>query len=113
MTMTNRTQDAGAAARGQTFSYLPEALTLVRDKSHPLYDERVDLPPDEAAVLSIMRHGVIKPITVRKNGYMNGGTAVIEVMDGRSTVIAAAEANRRLLKAGRDPILVPAIIRRA
>lgn len=35
---------------------------------HPLYDERVKDPVDEATVQSVMALGVLQPITVRKSG---------------------------------------------
>lgn len=73
---------------------------------HPLFDERVALPLDEALVRNIMVFGVIEPIVVRKNGTF------VEVVDGRQRVRAAREANARLREQGSEPLNVPAIVRR-
>jgi ParB family transcriptional regulator, chromosome partitioning protein len=106
----NRTQEFGAVSRGQTFSYRPEDLTIVTDPTHPLYDPSVNDPVPESLIKNVMMLGVVEPIVVRKNG-MNDGKPVIEVMDGRTRVRAAKEANRRLLEVGAPPICVPAIYR--
>lgn len=84
----------------------PEALTLVTDKNHPLYDERVHLPVDENLVRNIMVHGVLQSIVVRKDGKN------LEVVMGRQRVKAAREANRRLAKDGRPTLKVPIVVRR-
>ena len=84
----------------------PADLTLIRDRNHPLYDERVELPFDEAVVLDMLRAGCRVPIKARKNGEL------LEVVDGRRRTINALEANRRLAEAGRDPIRVPVQLER-
>ena len=93
------------AKRGTIFMLEPERLTLVTDKGHPLYDPRVEDPPDENMVANIAMHGVLEPVIVRKNGD------AIEVVAGRGRTKAAAEANRRLKAEGKPPMLVPAIMR--
>lgn len=113
MSSSSRTEEFGAVSRGQTFTYEPEKLVLITDKSHPLYDERVNLPVPEALVLSIMAYGVIKPIVCRKNGTHTDGSAIIEVVDGRQRTRATVEANRRLVAAGQRPLLISAVMRRA
>lgn len=109
----NRTEEFGAVSRGQTFYYDPEKLKLVTNPSHPLFDERVYLPLDEGMILSIMAYGVGEPIVCRKNGEDKDGVAVIEVVDGRQRVRCSIEANARLVAAGKEPIRIPAVIRRS
>ena len=75
-------------------------------EEHALYDERVNLPLDEALVRNIMVFGVLEPILVRKNGTF------VEVVDGRQRVRAAREANVRLREQGCEPVHVPAMVRR-
>ncbi len=87
------------------FSVRPEDLVLVTDKKHPLYDERVHLPVDEAMVASIMYQGVAKAVIVRRNGPH------LEVVDGRQRVKNAIEANKRLVEQGRPPVKVIVIPR--
>ncbi|MFA4971484.1 MAG: ParB/RepB/Spo0J family partition protein [bacterium] len=110
----SRAEEFGAVARLNGYNYEPEALTIVTDKSHPLYDERVHLPLDESLVLSIMADGVLDPVMVRKNGEDKHGNPIVEVIDGRQRVRCCIEANRRLKEAGSDKHwLVPATSRRA
>jgi ParB family chromosome partitioning protein len=45
----------GAEGRGDVLNFKPEMLSVITDPKHPLYDERIELPVDEAMVLSIMR----------------------------------------------------------
>lgn len=91
--------------RGNIFMLEPERLTLITDKNHPLYDSRVELPPDENMVLNIALHGVLEPILIRKNG------TAIEVVAGRSRTKATLEANRRLKAEGKPTLLIPALIK--
>lgn len=108
--MGSNSKNAYAAdGRTEALLYLPEQLKLVTDKGHPLYDPRVNLPVSQELVHSILEHGVLENVLVRKNGEENG-IAVIEVVDGRQRVRAAIEANKALLKAGKKPIRVPAFI---
>ena len=92
----------GAETRTNLLAFNPENLTIIEDKAHPLYDERVKLPLDEYLVSSIMANGVLAPVLVNRDG------GALVVVDGRQRVRAAAEAARRL---GR-PVLVPAIFKR-
>lgn len=70
---------------------------------HFLYDERVEMPLNEAFVLNVMSIGVKKPVLVTKIGEQ------AYVVDGRQRVRAAREASRRLVKQGEPPIRVPCI----
>lgn len=74
-------------------------------EEHPLYDQRVLLPVDQNLVLNIMVHGVIQPITVKKDGD------IPQVVVGRQRVRAAREANKRLTKEGKVPLRVACILR--
>jgi ParB family chromosome partitioning protein len=94
------------AMRSDAFTLEPERITLVTDPDHPLYDPRVLDDPDESMVRNIMVYGVIEPVVIRNNGE------TVEVIDGRGRVKAALEANRRLTAEGKQPIRVPAILRR-
>jgi ParB family chromosome partitioning protein len=95
---------AFAGPRGQFFLLKPEELTLITDTKHFLYDPRVDLPIDEGMVQSIMAFGVKEPILVCKDGP---NTLVV---DGLQRVKNATVANRRLVAAHKEPILIKAII---
>jgi ParB family chromosome partitioning protein len=97
---------AFSGKRGDIFYLKPDELHLVTDKASPLYDPRVDLPVDEKLVLNIMVHGVISPLVVTKQE----GAAV--VVDGRQRAKAAAEASRRLVAEGKEPILVACVQRK-
>ena len=96
-----------AQGRQDLFRMNPEALVIVIDKAHPLYDERANLDLSEHFVSSIMEHGILEPVLIRKNGPL------FEVMDGRQRVRGAIEANKRFSGAGSDKVvLVPVIMRR-
>jgi ParB family transcriptional regulator, chromosome partitioning protein len=105
-------------AKGKRDAYMfdPEDLVLVTDEKSPLYDERIDLPVEEALVLNIMfvpaggtiPQGVLEPI----NAMRNTETGKVEVIDGRQRVKAAREANKRLKKQGLEPIWVPAMLKK-
>jgi ParB family chromosome partitioning protein len=94
------------AQRSDVFVLEPDKLTLVTDPASPLYDPRVHDDPDESLVRNIMVYGVIEPVIIRKNGD------AVEVVAGRGRVKAALEANRRLEAEGKQPIRVPAIVKR-
>ena len=75
---------------------------------HELYDERVNLPLDEAMLANIMALGVKEPILVRKTP--GKGEKTYQVVDGRRRLIHAREAHKRLLKQGEPGVKVPVII---
>lgn len=86
----------------------PESLIIVGldttdGKDHPLYDERINMPLDEAMVLNIMQLGVLETVIVRKDGD------AVQVVDGRQRVRHAREANVRLAKLGSPLISVPCL----
>ena len=94
------------APRLNAFNLEPEALTLIDDPTHPLYDSRVHQPVDEALMFNIMVNGVLEPIIVRKNGE------AIEVVDGRSRTKAVLAANEILKAEGKQTLRIPVIVRR-
>ncbi|HCI5979343.1 TPA: hypothetical protein NPN83_003625 [Klebsiella variicola subsp. variicola] len=98
----------GASGKTNVLTFEPENLHLVTDKTHPLYDERIHLPINEAMVLNIMDQGVLEPIIVWKDPE----TGLSCVVDGRQRVRHTLEANKRLLKEGKEPLLVPAVAKR-
>lgn len=98
----------GASGKTNVLTFEPENLHLVTDKTHPLYDERIHLPISEAMVLNIMDQGVLEPIIVWKDPE----TGLSCVVDGRQRVRHTLEANKRLLKEGKEPLLVSAVAKR-
>lgn len=84
----------------------PAALKVVEDENDPRFDPRSKRPIDEAMVRSIMAKGVIQPLTV----YADGDDAYVEI--GHQRRINAIEANKRLMKASKEPVLVPCLLRK-
>ena len=104
----NSTEAYGASGKTNVLNFEPERLHLVTDTAHPLYDERIHLPLDEAMVLNIMDQGVLEPIIVWKDPE----TGLSCVVAGRRRVRHTLEANKRLVKEGKKPKLVPAVVKR-
>lgn len=98
----------GASGKTNALKFDPENLHLVTDKTHPLYDERVHLPIDEGMVLNIKELGVLEPIIVWKDPE----TGLTCVVVGRQRVKHTIEANKLLLKEGKDPLFVPGVVKR-
>lgn len=102
-------QDGEVAGRSDVHHLDPRWITIVRDKSHVLYDARVDLPLDESLIESIQRQGVLKPVILRMNGPLK------ELVAGRRRVMHALEVLRRQLAAGVEKealIRVPCLLKR-
>jgi ParB family chromosome partitioning protein len=93
-------------SRTNAYTFLPEELVLINNPDHPLYDERIKLPIDDGLVRNIMMNGVIEPIVITK---LQGQPVVV---DGRQRVRCAAEANKRLLAEGKEPVRVTAVVRK-
>lgn len=103
-------ESKGAKTRGNTLNYDPKALTIVSDKTDPLYDPRVTYDVPEWLVESIIEHGGVQvPIIVTRDGTNPDGSPIVKVVDGRQRVRACIEANRRLKKAGKEPFDVPTV----
>jgi len=102
------------AKRGSTFRFTPENLFLVTDRTHPLYDKRVEWPLEEWLVKSIMLRGVIEPVLIGKYpDFVDAdGVPVPVVIDGRRRVLHAREAETRLLAEGGTGIIVECVLRK-
>ncbi len=98
----------GAAGKSNLLMFDPDTLVLVVDPNHPLYDERVHLPINEAMVLNIMHQGVIEPIVVTKDPE----SGEVQVVVGRQRVKNAREAKARQIAKGCEPVQVPGYVRR-
>jgi ParB family chromosome partitioning protein len=101
----------GSAGRGDRYYFAPEDLIIIgldtKDgEEHPLWDERIKLPVDDAKVASIKLFGVIEDVVVRRNG------SDCDVVDGRQRVRAARQANLELKREGKDPVRVPVTVRK-
>lgn len=101
-----RTEEYGAESRGQKFMYDPAKLILIVDPKHPLYQVTATKRPPQWQIDSIMTHGVVVPIKVRR-GAMKRGVQTMEVIYGRRRVLSARIANEILVKRGDEPYLVP------
>jgi len=101
-----KSKNALTGLKRTMFGMNPEDITIIGIDTehgkgdHPLWDKRVELPVDEGLVRSIMEHGVLQTVTVRKND------GVAELVIGRQRVRAAREANRRLADSGKKPIVI-------
>lgn len=95
-----------SASRGTITLLDPEALTVVTDKKHVLYDPRVDLPLEEAMLQSLDEQGVLQPIRVRENGEKDG-RPLLEVIFGRRRTRHLCEVNRRRAERGLPPHKMP------
>lgn len=108
--MAKNSKDAyGAVGTTSLLSFDPDTLVIVTDPKHPLFDERAKLEPDEAMILNVAAHGVLQPITVRKNPE----TGETEVVVGRQRVKATREANARRKARGETLLYVPARVTKA
>lgn len=104
----NSIESYGARGKTNLLFFDPDDLYLVTDKSHHLYDPRVENEPREALVASIAYKGVVEPIIVWKDPE----TGKACVVDGRQRVKAARLANLLLKKRGEPLKLVKAIVER-
>jgi ParB family transcriptional regulator, chromosome partitioning protein len=102
---------AGTQAEGakhtDCFSCPPESLVVETNKTSIFYDEGVEQPVPEALIRSVMKHGVIKPVVVVRDGPR------FVVDDGRKRQRAAVEANLRLVAAGKPPHPISYILKRS
>lgn len=104
---SDQLQRYNAKGRQDLFLFDPDDIVLVTEKTHPLYDERVNLPVKEWLVKNIMKLGVREPIEVRQNGTDPAtGRFIVECVYGRQRVKAAREANRRLRELGNEAELI-------
>ena len=78
----------------------------ISDELAYLYDPRVEEKIDEKMVANIMTYGVAEPIIVTN---INNKAFIV---DGRGRVRAAREANKRLIREGKETLRVPVVLRR-
>lgn len=87
----------------------PDDLTIIgldtphKRGEHPLWQKRAFLPVDEGFVDDMTENGFHDPVIVRRDG-----TSLI-VVDGRQRVKTARAANKRLRKAGSEPIQISSL----
>lgn len=98
--------------RETMFRVDPETVTIIgldtKDgPEHPLWDERINLPLDEAMVRNIMELGVREPVVLVVQG--KGDDRIAAVVDGRRRIMHCREANRRLAKRGEPKLDCPVI----
>ena len=93
-------------AHAEAYHCLPDGLVLVDDPASPFYDKRIKRPVPEWLIQSVQELGVIEPIEVMRDG------ARLVVDNGRQRVRACREANKRLLKAGKEPHHVTYVIKK-
>jgi ParB family chromosome partitioning protein len=98
----------GATGKGNLLLFDPDEVHLITDKSHKLYDPRVEDPVDPDLVASILFKGVVEAIIVWKDPELGKSF----VIDGKHRVKAAREANRILKKRGEQPKLIQATVTR-
>jgi ParB family chromosome partitioning protein len=96
-----------SVGRSDLHFFRPEDLVLITDKSHPLYDERVEMPLNPAMVRNVCAHGIIEPVVIRRNGD------AFEVVAGRQRVRWALAANEILAKDGQELVSVPCKVDRS
>ena len=86
----------------------PGALTLITDKTHALYDPRVEDQLDREMIEDIKERGVIMPLFVRKNGTTPEGVPVLQVIAGRRRQMHSLVATREM--GTEDSFRVPCIM---
>ncbi len=93
--------------KGSFYWYDPTELMLVRNPDHPLYDKRVEDPPDPFLMASIQEHGVrqlvrVQPAKTYTDEKGKTHSNVNLVAEGRRRVRAAQE----LVRAHKTPVRV-------
>lgn len=77
------------------------------DSTRHLYDKGgAHEPVDEATVLNMMVYGCVEPIIITKIG------PDAFVVDGRGRIKNLREANKRLVKEGKEPFQIPAVLQK-
>lgn len=96
----------GSEGRKDLHLYDPNKLTIVTDPANVLCQKiRNETPTPKWLVNSILRNGVTTPIKARRGAVVDG-VYQMEVVVGRQRVKAAREANKILVKQGKDPVTV-------
>lgn len=96
----------GSEGRKDLHLYDPNKLLIVTDPANVLCQEiRNKTPTPKWLVSSILRNGVTTPIKCRRGAKVDGEFQM-EIVVGRQRVKAAREANKILVKQGKDPVTV-------
>lgn len=96
----------GSEGRKDLHLYDPNKLVIVTDPANVLCQEiRNKTPTPKWLVNSILRNGVTTPIKCRRGAKVDGEYQM-EIVVGRQRVKAAREANKILVKQGKDPVTV-------
>ena len=96
----------GSEGRKDLHLYDPNKLLIVTDPANVLCQEiRNKTPTPKWLVNSILRNGVTTPIKCRRGAKVDGEFQM-ESVGGRQRVKAAREANKILVKQGKDPVTV-------
>lgn len=98
-------KDAPTQLRGGLIFLDPDEVILVDDPEAPLYDERVTLPVDPAAVANFRAYGVILPCVGRRDGDK------VVILDGKQRVKIAREASAINRACGQPPLRLPVVLR--
>lgn len=105
-------QTYGSLGRTDLHWYDPNDLTVVVDPTHPLFDERANMPINRAYVESIKKLGVLEPVIARVNGQDDDGKPIVEIMEGRQRTRCTRVANEELVKEKKEPHRVPVILKK-
>lgn len=108
--MSVRRKQALQGRRMDAFGMSPNELTIVgidtdHDSSHPLWDDRINLPVDERLIRNISVYGVLQPVIVTKMEDL------VVVVDGRQRVRAARVIAEQQRRAGEEQIRVPCLVK--
>ena len=96
----------GSEGRKDLHLYDPNKLLIVTDPANVLCQEiRNKTPTPKWLVNSILRNGVTTPIKCRRGAKVDGEYQM-EIVVGRQRVKAAREANKILVKQGKDPVTI-------
>lgn len=96
--------DLALGSNRTVFRFAPEDVVIIgldtkhKEGEHPLWDERIALPINQAIVDNLVENGWEGVI----RGRMEGKSVV--VVNGRQSIRAAREANKIRLEKGLDPI---------
>lgn len=136
----NAAQSYGSQGRQDMLLFDPEAVSIVYDsrhklyekgmfldididiakhengEKHPCYDEEgAYLPLDPETMANIEANGYLEPIGVRKNGERPPGSDIIPIVEciyGRQRIKMGREINKKNARAGLPLIRVPGVIKR-
>lgn len=86
----------------------PDALNIVTDPSHILYQKDAANDPPEWMVMSAFDHGIFTPITIRK-GPVKAGVQTWDIVVGRKRTKSARRANAMRRAKGLMNMTIPCV----